>query len=113
MNKVHDLRPLVCLFAEYYSDMSITQLGLVVYWLAIIRATLGHEGGDRSLESYIHVKHLPKDIYQCVDFLQREVMGIKKSKYDIDFTKYGNKGEFRREFDLPEGKEVDENPLSS
>jgi len=82
---------------KHYPDINITQLGMVVIWLGVIRSTLGHEHVKSTVENYIHKEGLSEDVAKCVEFLEREVLGIRKSKIDIDFWKFGNKGEFRPE----------------
>ena len=82
--------------ARHYSDMNITQLGMLVVMLGVIRSTMGHEHAKGTIEEYIHPKYLSKDVRQCLDYLEREVLGIKRSKIDIDYWKRGKQGQFRR-----------------
>ena len=82
---------------RYYPNMNVTQLGMLVIMLGVIRATLGHEHAKGTIEEYIHPKHLSKDTRQCLDYLEREVLAIKRSKIDIDYWKRGNQGNFRRD----------------
>ena len=84
----------------HYPGMNIAQLGMVVAMLGVIRSSLGHEGAKGTIETYIHKDQLSKEICQCIDFLEREVIGIKKSKIDVDFWKRGREGAFRRDEDL-------------
>lgn len=85
---------------RYYPSMDITQLGLVVLMLGIIRATMGHEGSKGTVTNYIHPKYLSDNVRQCLDYIEREVLSIKKSKIDIDYWKKGKTGKFRRDKDL-------------
>jgi hypothetical protein len=87
---------------KYYPSMNILQLGMVVIMLGVIRAHMGHENVVGTIDNYIHKSYLSDDVKQCVDFLERELLAIKKSKIDIDFWKRGNAGEFRRDDDKVE-----------
>lgn len=87
------------LVARHYPDMSLTQLGMTCAMLGVIRASMGHENAIGTIENYIHPSVLSPEVRQCLDFLEREVLGVKKSKIDIDFWKKGNTGEFRRDDD--------------
>ena len=80
---------------ESYPNMSVTQLGRVVLYIGSIRSCMGHEDAESTIRDYIHKEILPADIVQCLDFLEREVLALKKSRVDIDYWKVGNKGEFR------------------
>ena len=80
---------------EAYPNMSITQLGMVVLMLGSIRSSMGHEDARSTLMDYIHKELLSPEVMQCVDFIECEVMAMRKSKVDIDYWKKGNKGEFR------------------
>lgn len=82
---------------EHYPDLNITQLGMVVLMLGVIRASMGHENATSTLTDYIHPKYLNKDIRLCIDYLEREVLAIKRSKIDIDYWKRGKLGSFRRD----------------
>ena len=84
---------------KHYPGMSVTQLGMVVCLLGGLRATMGHEAVKGTIEDYIHPDELSPNIRQCMDFLEREVLGIKKSRIDIDYWKRGRAGEFRRDKD--------------
>lgn len=83
--------------AKHYPDMNITQLGMLVVMLGVIRSTMGHENAKGTLEDYIHPKYLDKETRKCLDYLEREVLAIKRSRIDIDYWKRGNKGSFRRD----------------
>jgi len=82
---------------KHYPGMNIMQLGMVITLLGVLRATMGHEHAKGTVENYIHYENLSPGIRQCLDFIQREILGIKKSKIDIDYWKRGNKGQFRSE----------------
>lgn len=84
---------------KHYPEIDLTQLGLVTLYLGLIRATMGHESAIGTIENYIHPEMLSPDVRNCLDYLEREVLGIKRSKIDIDYWKRGNKGEFRRDKD--------------
>ena len=84
---------------KHYPNMNILQLGLLVSQLGILRAWMGHEGARGTIENYIHPKYLSDNVRQCLDFLEREVLALKKSKLDIDFWKRGKEGSFRRDVD--------------
>ena len=88
------------LLADHYPGMNITQLGLSVAMLGMIRSSLGHEDAAGTVENYIHSSELSPEVRQCVDFIEREILSLKKSKIDIDYWKFGNKGSFRRDSDL-------------
>jgi hypothetical protein len=83
------------IISKYYPDLDITQLGLVIMMLGVIRASMGHEDAKGTLQSYIHKEDLSDINKECLDFLEREILSIRKSKIDIDFWKKGNKGQFR------------------
>ena len=83
------------LLSKHYPSMNITQLGLVVGMLGVIRASMGHEDAESTIRDYIHKEGLSDDVITCLDFLEREVLGLKKSKIDIDYWKIGNTGRFR------------------
>ena len=85
--------------AKHYPGMSLTQLGLTVMMLGALRSSLGHEDAAGTVNEYIHKDGLSDDVKQCVDFLEREVLSLKRSKIDIDFWKRGNAGAFRRDYD--------------
>jgi hypothetical protein len=85
--------------AQAYPEMNLLQLGLACFTLGALRSILGHEGARGTVRDYIHPLHLTADTRQCIDFLEREILAIKKSKVDVDFTKYGNGGSFRRDAD--------------
>ena len=58
---------------------------------------MGHEGVRGTIDNYIHKDDLSPAIRECIDFLEREILAIKKSRIDIDYWKRGNKGSFRRD----------------
>ena len=87
------------IIAKHYPNMNITQLGMLVAMLGVIRATMGHEHARGTIEEYLHPKHLSKDTRQCLDYLEREVLAIKRSKIDLDYWKFCNRGRFRRNKD--------------
>ena len=78
-----------------YPNMNITQLGMAVLYVGSIRSAMGHEGAASTVRDYIHKAGLNPDIALCIEFLEREVLCLSKSKVDIDYWKRGNKGEFR------------------
>ena len=82
-----NIKPIV----KHYPDMYITQLGMVCLMLGALRSTMGHEDARSTIESYIHHKHLDAGVYRCLDFLEREVLAMKRSKLDIDIWKRGNR----------------------
>ena len=84
---------------SHYPNINLEQLGLVMLMLCSIRATLGHESVRGTIEDYLHKRFLSPSIRECLDFLEREILGIKKSRIDIDFWKRGNEGKFRRNRD--------------
>ena len=88
--------------AKYYPNLDISQLGLTLLMLGAIRASMGHERVAGTIENYIHTTHLEPKVRQCVDFIEREVLAIKKSKIDIDYWKRGDSGSFKRDKDLVE-----------
>ncbi|KKM73262.1 hypothetical protein LCGC14_1412310 [marine sediment metagenome] len=69
---------------------------------ASLGASMGQEHARGTIDNYIHVKHLSKDIRQCIDFIEREVLAIKSSKLDIDVWKHGNRPSVRRNEDKVE-----------
>ena len=81
---------------KYYPDMNITQLGMVCLYLGIIRTAMGHENAKGTVDNYIHHKHLSKEVRKCLDYIEREILALKRSKIDIDYWKMGNRGKFRR-----------------
>ncbi len=87
---------------KFYPDLNITQLGMACLMLGGIRASMGHENAVSTIQDYIHPNHLSPNVRKCLDFIEREVLAIKKSKIDIDYWKRGNKGEFRRDNDKVE-----------
>jgi len=80
-----------------YPNMSITQLGMVLLYIGSIRSSMGHEDAKSTIRDYIHKEILSADIVQCLDFIECEVLALRKSKVDIDFWKKGNSGSFRPE----------------
>ena len=84
---------------KHYPKLNITQLGLTVAMLGVIRSTMGHENARATIENYIHPKQLSSGVRICLDYLEREVLSIKKSKIDIDYWKMAGKGEYRRDKD--------------
>ncbi len=84
---------------KHYPKMNLTQLGMLVATLGVLRASMGHEHAKSTIENYIHPNALMPEVRQCLDFLEREILGIKKSKIDIDYWKIGNRGSFRRDKD--------------
>lgn len=96
MNKINPLEYALPML-KAYPEMNITQLGMVVLYLGTIRACMGHEDARSTLRDYIHKEGLPADIVKCVDFLECEILAMRKSKVDIDFWKKGTSGEFRKE----------------
>ena len=87
------------IIADKYPDMNIGQMGMVVCLLGSLRASMGHEGVKSTITEYIHPTELTPSVRQCLDFLEREILCIKKSRIDIDFWKKGNVGSFRRDMD--------------
>ena len=86
----------------HYPGMNLLQLGLVCTLLGAIRASMGHESVSGTIENYIHPKQLTPDVRQCLDFIEREILAIKRSKIDVDYWKRGNTGSFRRSIDKVE-----------
>ena len=86
------------IIAKHYPNMNITQLGMLVAMLGVIRATMGHEAVRGTIEQYIHPKYLSKDLRRCLDYLEREVLAIKCSKIDIDYWKRCKSGVFESFF---------------
>lgn len=80
---------------EAYPNMNITQLGMTVLYLAAIRSNMGHENCQSTVRDYIHKEGLTPDVALCLEFLEREILSLRKSRVDIDYWKVGNKGEFR------------------
>ena len=56
---------------------------------------MGHENARGTINDYIHKDNLSPAVRDCIDFLEREILAIKKSRIDIDYWKRGRKGEFR------------------
>ena len=94
----------VDIIAKHYPSINLLQLGLTISMLGVIRASMGHENARSTIESYIHTNRLSPSVRQCVDFIEREILAIKRSKIDIDFWKRGNMGKFRRDKGLSEAK---------
>ena len=90
------------IIGRYYPNMSITQLGLVVLLLGSLRAVMGHEYAKGTVDNYIHAKHLNPKIRQCLDYIEREVMGLKSSRIDIDVWKHGNVSAKKRKYNKQE-----------
>jgi len=82
---------------SHYPNLDLEQLGLVMLILCSLRATMGHEGIRGTIINYIHKDGLSAEVRECIDFLEREILAIRKSKIDIDYTKRGNGGGFRDE----------------
>jgi len=95
MNKNTESLEYITPMLEAYPNMNITQLGMVVLYVASIRSNMGHESAVSTIRDYIHKEGLSPDIALCVDFLERELLCLTKSKVDIDFWKRGNQGSFR------------------
>jgi hypothetical protein len=79
----------------HYPNLNLEQLGLVMLVLCSLRASMGHEGVRGTIDNYIHKDDLSPAVRECIDFLEREILAIKKSKIDIDFWKRGKEGNFR------------------
>ena len=77
--------------SKHYSNLDITQLGLVVLMLGALRSSMGHEHAQGTLKSYINQQGLSEGVSKCADYIQREVFGTHKSKIDIDLWKTGKK----------------------
>ena len=80
---------------SHYPNLNLEQLGLVCLVLCSLRASMGHEGARGTLYNYIHKDDLSPSVRECIDFLEREILAIKKSRIDIDYWKRGNEGKFR------------------
>jgi len=65
--------------------------------LCSLRASLGHEGARGTIDYYICKDNLSPVVRECIEFLEREILALRKSKIDIDYFKIGKRGEFRRE----------------
>ena len=85
------------IISKHYPDLDITQLGLVVLTLGYLRSTMGHEHAQGTIENYIHQAHLSEGVRYCLEYIEREVLGTRKSKIDIDLWKFGNKESVKRE----------------
>lgn len=81
----------------HYPNLNLEQLGLVMLVLCSLRASMGHEGVRGTIDNYIHKDDLSPEVRECIDFLEREILCLRKSKIDIDFWKKGNQGSFRKE----------------
>ena len=79
----------------HYPNLNLEQLGLVMIVLCSLRASMGHEGIRGTISNYIHKDALSPSVRECIDFLERELLAIRKSKIDIDYWKRGNEGKFR------------------
>ena len=80
---------------SHYPNLNLEQLGLVMLMLCSIRASMGHESVKGTIYNYIHKDDLSPAVRECIDFLEREILAIKKSRIDIDYWKRGNEGQFR------------------
>ena len=80
---------------SHYPNLNLEQLGLVCLLLCSLRATMGHESARGTIYNYIHKDDLSSAVRGCIDFLEREILAIKKSRIDIDYWKRGNQGQFR------------------
>ena len=78
-----------------YPGLNVLQLGFITLYLGYLRCLMGHENARSTLRDYIHPEILPNDIRLCVDFIEREIFALTKSKLDIDFYKMGNRSRFR------------------
>ena len=85
------------ILAKHYPTVNATQLGLVVLMLGALRSTMGHEGAEGTVTNYIHKEILSDDVKECIEFLEREILSVKKSRIDIDYWKRGNVGAFRED----------------
>lgn len=86
---------------SHYPNFNLEQLGLVCLILCSLRATMGHEGARGTIYNYIHKDDLSPAVRECIEFLEREILSLKKSRIDIDYWKRGNKGQFRPDRDDP------------
>ena len=68
---------------KFYPGINVTQMGLVCLMLGVIRASMGHEHAEGTLQNYIHKDLLSDDVQRCVDFIERELLGYKRSKIDV------------------------------
>jgi hypothetical protein len=71
------------MIGKHYPGIKITQMGLTCLMLGVIRASMGHEHAEGTIQNYIHHDLLSDDVRRCVDFIERELLGYKKSKIDI------------------------------
>ena len=90
------------LIEKHYPGINIVQIGIITLLLGSLRATMGHEYSKATLDNYIHVKHMKPNIRKCLDFIEREVLGIKSSRIDIDRYKMGNKSRYKRKYNKTE-----------
>ena len=93
------LKKHIAIIAKHYPKLNLMQLGMMVMMLGVLRATMGHEHAKGTVKEYIHKEIMSDDVKMCVDFMEREILGIKKSKIDIDFWKFGKAGRFRPDRD--------------
>ena len=78
-----------------YPGLDILQLGFVVLHLAHLRHILGHENARSTLRDYVHTEGMSGGVKLCVEFIEREIFALTKSKLDVDFYKMGNQSSFR------------------
>ena len=69
---------------SHYPNLNLEQLGLVVLMVCAIRDSLGHKNARGTIYDYIHKDDLSPGVRECIDFLEREILDIHKSKLDID-----------------------------
>ena len=82
---------------SHYPNLNLEQLGLVMLMLCSLRASMGHENVRGTINDYIHKDNLSPAVRECIDFLEREILAIRKSKIDIDYWKKGNTSSWRPE----------------
>lgn len=78
-----------------YPTLNITRLGMVVMLLGGLRVILGHNKARDTFRDYTHLLKIPgtdDELKMIIDFLEREIFSLTKSRMDIDVYKSCGKG---------------------
>lgn len=92
---------LVSMIEKKYPSLDIMQLGLATLTLGGLRSILGHEFASDTLRDYIHISatnyEADPSLKMVIDFMERELFGMAKSKIDIDKYKTCGKAHLERQ----------------
>ena len=101
MNRINDVWIQSAeMIEKKYPNLDLQQLGSCIMTIGMLRVTLGHDNGSDSVRDYVHViksGEASVEIIECMEFLEREIFGLTKSRLDIDTYQTGNKKNIKQE----------------